>query len=249
MISLKYDGAGYHGWQRQTNAVSVQQRVEEAVSALFDRPITVSGCSRTDAGVHANCFMCNFRADKQLPHRTVLSGLNFFLPEDIAVFDCTEADDSFDARFSCKGKEYIYQIYNGPLRDPFYRSRALFYRMPLDEGLLTREAKDLLGTHDFTSFRALGSNVKSTERTVSAAFAERNGPLVTFHIQADGFLYNMVRIIVGTLLYISEGKIEQGTIPAILAAKDRTKAGKTAPPEGLYLNQVFYDPFYNEKGV
>lgn len=214
--------------------------MEEAVSSLFDTPIGVSGCSRTDTGVHANCFRCNFHTEKRLPHATVISGLNFFLPDDIAVFDSTDVDDCFDARFSCIGKEYIYQIYNGTIRDPFYRSRALFYRMPLDENLMTREAADLLGTHDFTSFRALGSNVKSTVRTVHSAYAERSGDLVTFHIAADGFLYNMVRIIVGTLLYISEGKIEEGAIPGILASLDRTKAGKTAPPEGLYLNQVFY---------
>lgn len=237
---MKFDGAAYHGWQRQLNAISVQQRVEEAVSSLFNQPIGVSGCSRTDTGVHANCFKCSFHTDKYLPHETVISGLNFFLPEDIAVYDSREVDEGFDARFSCIGKEYVYQIYNGTIREPFYRSRALFYRMPLDEKLITQEAGDLLGKHDFTSFRALGSNVKTTVRTVNTAFAERNGNLVTFHISADGFLYNMVRIIVGTLLYISEGKIERGSIPAILEAKDRTKAGKTAPPEGLYLNQVYY---------
>ena len=240
LITLKYDGAGYHGWQRQSNAVSVQQRVEEALGKLFDSPITVSGCSRTDAGVHANCFKCNFHTEKVLPHKTVISGLNFFLPEDIAVFDSVEVDESFNARFSCKGKEYIYQIHNASVRDPFYRSRALFYRPALDENLMTREAAALIGTHDFTSFRAIGSNVTTTVRTVTHAYAEREGDLVTFHIQADGFLYNMVRIVVGTLLYISEGKIEPGSIPSILEAKVRTLAGKTVPPEGLYLNQVLY---------
>ena len=166
--------------------------------------------------------------------------MNFFLPDDIAVFDSREVPLVFDARFNCKGKEYIYQIYNGTIRDPFYRSRSLFYRIPLDASLLSGEAKDLIGTHDFTSFRALGSNVRSTVRTVSSAYAERQGDLILFHVQADGFLYNMVRIMVGTLLYISEGKLERGSIPAIIDAKDRTRAGKTAPPEGLYLNQVFY---------
>ena len=237
---MKYDGSAYHGWQRQLNAVSVQQRVEEAVSSLFDTPVTVSGCSRTDTGVHANCFKCNFKTTKKLPHKTVISGMNFFLPDDIAVFDSTEVPLDFDARFNCKGKEYIYQIYNGSIRDPFYHNRSLFYRLPLDESLLTREAQDLIGTHDFTSFRALGSNVRSTVRTVSAAYAERRDELILFHVQADGFLYNMVRIMVGTLLYISEGKLDQGSIPSILEAKDRTAAGRTAPPEGLYLNQVFY---------
>lgn len=240
MISLKYDGAGYHGWQRQKNALSVQQCVEEAVSALFDTPVTVSGCSRTDTGVHANCFKCNFKTEKILPHNTIINGLNFFLPEDIAVFDSISVEDSFDARFSCVGKEYVYQIHNASVRDPFFRTRALFYRPQLDAELLTLEAQDFVGTHDFTSFRALGSNVKTTVRTVEYAYAERNGNLVSFYVKADGFLYNMVRIMVGTLLYISEGKLERGSIPEIIEAKERIQAGKTAPPEGLYLNQVFY---------
>lgn len=240
MISLKYDGAGYHGWQRQKNALSVQQCVEEAVSALFDTPVTVSGCSRTDTGVHANCFKCNFKTEKILPHNTIINGLNFFLPEDIAVFDSKTVDNGFDARFSCVGKEYVYQIYNASVRDPFFRTRALFYRPQLDAELLTLEAQDFVGTHDFTSFRALGSNVKTTVRTVEYAYAERNGNLVSFYVKADGFLYNMVRIMVGTLLYISEGKLERGSIPEIIEAKERIQAGKTAPPEGLYLNQVFY---------
>lgn len=214
--------------------------MEEAVSALFDTPVTVSGCSRTDTGVHANCFKCNFKTEKVLPHNTVINGLNFFLPEDIAVFDSVTVDNGFDARFCCVGKEYVYLIHNASVRDPFYRTRALFYRPELDVDLLTREAQDFVGTHDFTSFRALGSNVKTTVRTVDFAYAERSGNLVSFHVQADGFLYNMVRIMVGTLLYIAEGKLERGSIPDIIAAKDRTKAGKTAPPEGLYLNQVFY---------
>ena len=214
--------------------------MEEAVGALFNTPVSVSGCSRTDTGVHANCFKCSFKTEKLLPHQTVISGLNFFLPDDISVFDSVSVDESFDARFSCKGKEYLYKIYNGTVRDPFYRNRALFYRMPLDARRMTQEAQALIGTHDFTSFRALGSNVKTTVRTVKTAYAERSGELVVFHIEADGFLYNMVRIIVGTLLYISEGKLASGSIPDILAAKDRTCAGKTAPPEGLYLNQVYY---------
>ena len=238
---MKFDGAAYHGWQRQANADTVQQRVEEAAAKLFDRDaISVSGCSRTDAGVHANCFKCNFRTEKRLPHATVISGMNFFLPEDIAVFDSESVPDDFDARFSCKGKEYVYRICNTPIRDPFFHKRALFYRLPLNETFLDEQAKAYIGTHDFTALRAIGSNVKTTVRTVSEAAVIREGDIVSFRVRADGFLYNMVRIMLGTLLYISEGKIEAGTIPAIIAAKDRTLAGKTVPPEGLYLNQVYY---------
>ena len=238
---MKYDGAAYHGWQRQANADTVQQRVEEAAAKLFDTgSVSVSGCSRTDAGVHANCFKCNFKTEKRLPHATVVSGMNFFLPDDIAVFDSESVPEEFDARFSCKGKEYVYRICNTPIRDPFYVHRALFYRLPLDEAFLDRQAKAYIGTHDFTALRAIGSNVKTTVRTVTEASVFREGDIVTFRVRADGFLYNMVRIMTGTLLYISEGKIEAGSIPAIIASQDRTLAGKTAPPEGLYLNRVFY---------
>ena len=218
----------------------MQQKVEEAAGALFDRPIAVTGCSRTDAGVHANCFKCNFKTDKRLSHNTVINGLNFYLPEDIAVFDSADVPESFNARFDCKGKEYIYKIYCSSVRDPFYLDRALFCRSQLDADMLDREAQYYIGRHDFSAFRAIGSSVTTTERTVSHASVERSGDLVIFHVQADGFLYNMVRIMAGTLLYIAEGKIAQGSIPAILASKDRTLAGKTLPPEGLYLNQVFY---------
>ena len=237
---MRYDGAAYHGWQRQENAVTVQQKVEEAVASLFQQKTAVTGCSRTDAGVHANCFRCNFLTEKFIAHDKVISGLNFYLPEDIAVFDSGEVPERFNARFDCKGKEYIYQIYCSSVRNPFYNHRALFCHHPIDAEMLDREARYYIGTHDFSAFRAIGSSVTTTVRTVRDARVERAGDLVIFHVQADGFLYNMVRIMAGTLLYIAEGKIEQGAIPSILASKDRTLAGKTLPPEGLYLNQVFY---------
>lgn len=240
LLTLKYDGSHYHGWQRQDNAVTVQQCVEEAVFRLFGENIAVIGCSRTDTGVHANCFKCNFRAEKTLAHKSVVSGLNHFLPEDIAVTDSCTVPDEFNARFDCTSKEYIYKIYNAQVRDPFYVNRAYFYKYPLDEKMLDKEAKDYIGTHDFTSFRAAGATTKTTVRTVYNAGVERYGDVVIFRVEADGFLYNMVRIMAGTLLNISEGKIERGSIPAIIESKDRLKAGKTEAPEGLYLNKVNY---------
>ncbi len=240
LLSLRYDGTGYHGWQRQENAVTVQEKVENAVKDLFGEPATVYGCSRTDTGVHANCFKCNFNSERYIPNTSVISGLNHFLPDDIAVFDCEDVPDGFNARFNCRSKEYIYKIYNGKYPDPFYNNRALHYKYPLDEKLLNAQAKDYLGTHDFTSFRASGATVQTTVRTVLSAGVERSGDLVVFHVEADGFLYNMVRIMVGTLIYISEGKIAENSIPAIIEAKDRLKAGKTAEACGLYLNKVNY---------
>lgn len=240
LISLRYDGTAYHGWQRQENAVTVQLRVEEAVQKLFGETVSVSGCSRTDTGVHANCFKCNFKTEKIIPDANIISGMNFFLPDDIAVFDSVTVGDDFNARFDCVSKEYIYKIYNGKYPDPFYNNRAMHYKYPLDEKMLDAQASDYLGKHDFVSFRASGATVKTTERTVLNAGVEREGDLVIFRVEADGFLYNMVRIMVGTLLYISEGKIDRDSIPDIIASKNRLKAGKTAEACGLYLNKVNY---------
>ena len=240
LISLSFDGGAYHGWQIQKNAVSVQECVEKACAALFGIRTTVYGCSRTDTGVHANCFMANFHQDKQLRPEAVVSALNFYLPQDIAVKRCSVVDESFNARFSCVSKEYVYKIYNSPIRDPFYLGRALHYRLPLDEKQLNLQAQDFVGKHDFSALRAMGSTVKTTVRTVQYASVERQNELVIFRVAADGFLYNMVRIMAGTLLYISEGKIPPDSIPDIIHSKDRLRAGKTLPPEGLYLNKVCY---------
>lgn len=240
LITLKYDGSAYHGWQRQDNAVTVQQRVEEAVEGLFKEKVSVTGCSRTDTGVHANCFKCNFHTGKQIPHSNIISGMNFFLPQDIAVVDSIEVPENFNARFDCKSKEYIYKIYNDSIRDPFYINKAYFYKYPLDAEYLDKQAKDYIGTHDFSAFRAAGATTKTTVRTVLNAGVERQGDIVIFRVEADGFLYNMVRIMVGTLINISEGKIKSGSIPEIIESKNRLLAGKTEAPEGLYLNKVYY---------
>ena len=214
--------------------------MENAVASLFCEKLTVYGCSRTDTGVHANAFKANFITEKRMRLESVVSGLNFFLPEDIAVTDCTEVAPDFNARFSCVSKEYYYLIYNAPVRNPFYNHRALFYRYPLDEKALDAQAKDLIGTHDFTAFRAEGSTVKTTVRTLYRAGVERRDDKVYFRFAADGFLYNMVRIMAGTLIYISEGKIPWDSIPEILSSKNRLLAGKTLPPDGLYLDRVDY---------
>ena len=239
-LVLTYDGGAFHGWQRQNNASSVQAAVEDAVFALFGARIGVNGCSRTDAGVHASRFVANFHSEKTLPPKTVVQALNFYLPPAVAVLDCAIVPEAFHARFSCRSKEYVYRIYNAPVRDPFHEGRALFYRLPLDEALLDRQAKALIGTQDFAAFMAAGSSAKTTVRTVLFAGAERRGNEVLLRFEANGFLYNMVRIMSGTLLYIAEGKLERDSIPAIIASGDRLRAGKTLPPEGLYLNRVEY---------
>ena len=240
LLTLKYNGSGYHGWQRQDNAVTVQECVENAVYSLFGERVSVTGCSRTDTGVHANCFKCNFRTEKEIALNKIISGMNYFLPDDIVVTASEIVDDDFNSRFDCKSKEYIYKIYNGQVRDPFLLNTAYFHKYPLDTELMNEQAKDFIGTFDFSSFCAAGATVKTTVRTVFDAGVERDGDMVVFRVTGDGFLYNMVRIMVGTLIYISEGKIEKGTIPDIIESKNRLRAGKTAAPEGLYLNKVIF---------
>lgn len=243
LLTLRFDGSRFHGWQRQQNAVSVQECVESAVESLFGTFSRVTGCSRTDAGVHANRFMCNFVQEKIMPLQNVVGGLNHFLPDEIAVTDARTVSDEFNARFDCASKEYIYKIYNGRIRDPFTLNRAYHYKYELDEDLLNRQAKDFIGTHDFSSFRAVGSDVVTTVRTVYDAEVYREGDCVFYRVEGNGFLYNMVRIMAGTLIYISEGKIAADSIPEIISSCDRLRAGMTLPPSGLYLNKVNYERF------
>jgi tRNA pseudouridine38-40 synthase len=174
------------------------------------------------------------------PHGVICSA-NRNLPDDIAVTDCRVVEDDFHARYSVKAKEYEYVIYNGKYRHPMWQGRAYYYRFPLDVEKMNEGANAFVGTYDFTSFCAQGAKEGDKTRTVYAASVERQGNLVIFRVSADGFLYNMVRIMVGTLLRISQGKIEPSQIPQILGEKNRNLAGPTAPPEGLYLNQVFYE--------
>ena len=240
LIYMRYNGANYHGWQVQENAVSVQQTLQDAIERVFGARLPVTGCSRTDAGVHAKMYACNFRTDSLLPCEKVPPALNAYLPDDIGVYACRQVPPDFHARYSCTAKRYQYRIRNSALRDPFEVGLAVPVRFPLDAQMLHTEAQDFLGTHDFAAFAAAGGSVEDTVRTVTHAEVYRTGETVCFEVQADGFLYNMVRIMTGTLLDIASGKLERGSIPDILRSLDRSRAGVTAPPQGLYLQEVFY---------
>lgn len=239
-LRLEYNGEAYHGWQLQANAVTVQGKIEDAVETVFGARHTVYGCSRTDAGVHANEFFCNFKTLKSISCGDTVRALNANLPDDIAVTRCDEMDIDFHSRYDCVSKQYIYKIWNSPVRNPFFNHTTYHYKYPLDEIMLNREASDFVGTYDFSSFCSSGSSVSDTVRTVKSASVERDGDFVYFIVEADGFLYNMVRIMTGTLLNINEKKIEENSIKNIIKSHDRTKAGVTAPPQGLYLNKVYY---------
>ncbi len=241
LLTIAYDGSHYHGWQIQENAVTVQAAFQSALFQVTGLREELKACSRTDTGVHAREFCISLKTESAIPPQRLVAALNHWLPEDIAVKSCREAAEDFHARYSCKGKEYCYEIWNSPIRNPFLQGRALHYWYPMDEKLLDQGAKGFLGSHDFTSFCTLDRREKGDlVRTVTQAKVERRGELVVFTVAANGFLYNMVRIMAGTLLHIQQGKLAPQDIPKIIEARDRRAAGPTAPAWGLYLNRVFY---------
>ena len=240
-LRLRYDGSRYHGWQVQKNAVTVAQTLEEALSKVCEEPIRVTGCGRTDAGVHALCYCANFKTDSSIPIERFPLAVNTRLPDDIAVTGAIEVEESFNAITSCRKKEYIYKIWNSEVRNPFLDGYALHYRYKIDENLLNSAAQAYLGSHDFTSFCTQDSREPGDmTRTVKHFSVTRDGEMVTMKVEADGFLYNMVRIMVGTLLRVQQGKIKPDEIPSIIKKKDRSYAGPTAQACGLYLNKVNY---------
>lgn len=240
LVTVKYDGSAYHGWQVQKNALTVQQVFQDAVQKVFKKRLDVKGCSRTDSGVHANMYCLSFITDMDISDRGVVMALNTHLPDDIAVISCQQVNEDFHPRYSCKSKEYVYKLYNGEIRNPFYSKYAYHYRYNIDAEYLNRQAQAFVGTYDYSGFCSAGSDVEDTVRTVYSFSVWREGDMVYFKVEADGFLYNMVRIMVGTLLFIAQGKIGEGELLDIIKSKDRKRAGKTAPPQGLYLNKVNY---------
>ncbi len=240
LLTLRYDGSRYHGWQVQKNGITVQETLQDAVERLTGIRSGLTGCSRTDAGVHAEMFCCAFDTASPLRGEKMVKALNAHLPRDIAVYGCREVEADFHPRYAALGKRYVYRIWNAPERNPFWEGRALHCRRPLDAAFLNEQAAAYVGTHDFASHQAAGSTVEETIRTVRRAEVERRGEMGLFTVEADGFLYNMVRIMVGTLLGLQAGSLEAGSIPAILESGSRERAGATAPACGLYLDHVFY---------
>lgn len=241
LVTICYDGSQFHGWQIQQNAVTVQEVFQKSLQKIIGDDFEVKGCSRTDSGVHANMYCVSVRLNHPILPLRLKAALNRWLPKSIAVLDCVEKELDFHARYSCTSKEYIYKIWNSEVRNPFLDGYALHYRYPLDEALLNKAAQAYVGTHDFTSFCTLDNREKGDmRRSVKSFSVTRSGELVTMRVEADGFLYNMVRIMVGTLLRVQQGKIKPDEIPQIIEMKNRKFAGPTAQPCGLYLNQVNY---------
>lgn len=239
-LTLKYDGTEYHGWQRQPNGITVQEVLEDALQNVFKKKIVVTGCSRTDAGVHAAMHVSNFKCESSIPTDKIPLVLNMYLPRDIRACACETVDENFNARYNTVEKTYKYRILNCEHNDPFIGRYAWHYPIKLDVDKMKEAATYMVGERDFTAFMASGSSAKTTVRNLKRAEVEKDGDLITITVTANGFLYNMVRIITGTLVYVGNGKLMAKEVKKILDEKDRRLGGVTAPPEGLRLEEVVY---------
>ena len=240
-LKLMYNGTAYHGWQVQKNAVTVCGTLERAIAAVCGGPVSLVGCGRTDAGVHAEYYVANFHTDSRIPVDRIPFAVNTHTPEDIVVRDAVEVAEDFDAITHCVKKEYTYRIYNDRIKNPFYVNRAYFCPWRLDEAEMNRAAGMFVGTHDFAAVRNVGTETKTTVRTIHWCYTRRAGDLLELKVCADGFLYNMVRAITGTVLYAAAGRIRPEDIPDILESRDRDRAGPTVPPGGLYMTRLWYE--------
>ena len=249
LLTVSYDGTNYCGYQLQNDKPTVALMLNNATKEAFGFECNVTGCSRTDSGVHALGFKVTVQPkcenDKiTVPVSKIPIAMNLKLPDDIVVLDAKEVSDDFHARYSVTSKEYVYKIHDSAIQNPFYRNLVLEYGKKITDKSIARMNEActyFIGTHEFDSFMASGSKIEDTTRTVYSAKVTRNGDIVEFSVCADGFLYNMVRIMVGTLLKVESGKLQPNDIKKIISSKNRTLAGTTAKPCGLYLKNVQYD--------
>ncbi len=241
-IEMAYDGTNYHGFQTQKNGITVQQTVEEALSSFLKEDISVTGCGRTDAGVHAMKYFFNFYTSSTVPASKIPFAMKPYLPEDIVFKKGEEVSEDFHSRFSVKKKTYVYKILNAPFSEPFYRNYSYFYPYELEVEKMRDAAEILKGTHDFKAFMASGGQVKTTIRTIYDLKIEKDEKtnIISIYVSADGFLYNMVRIIAGTLIAVGNSKLFNKDIEEAFKNNNRTLLGITVPPQGLYMYDVLY---------
>ena len=240
LLTLSYDGTAYAGWQRQKNAVAVQQRVEEALFKLTGKTLTVTGASRTDAGVHALAQRAHFDTGSCIPPDKYPFALNTCLPRDIRVLEGVEVSRNFHARFHAAGKRYTYRIHNAPHASALYRCLTAHVPTPLDVRAMERSLSAVLGPHDFAAFQAAGGTAKTTLRTLTRAALFQEGDAIILTVEGNAFLYNMVRIIAGTLIEIGQGRLPETAFARALETGNRLDLGSTAPACGLELTRVFY---------
>lgn len=240
LFRCSFDGRDYHGYQVQKNAYTVTEALQNAIEKVTGKRDDIVGCSRTDAGVHALEYFFNMRTESTIPSERFALALNRVLDKGLVIRDCREVPEEFHARYCAVGKQYFYLIYEDEFRNPFYEGLALHYRRGVDVELMNRAASHFLGTHDFVGFSNVGSDVEDTVRTLTEFSVTRENGFVRFSVTGNGFLYNMVRILVGTLLKVNEGRLAVDELDALIASCDRHAAGITVPACGLYLNRVFY---------
>ena len=240
-LTVEYDGTAYCGWQRQKNGLSIQQLLEESIGRITGEESRVIGSGRTDAGVHALAQVAHFHTASRLGERNLLMGINSLLPADIVVREVREADPAFHARFDAVSKVYLYRICNRPVRPALERHRAWFVWLPLDLERIAGALDLFRGRHDFSSFCSVKTDSPDHTRTIlDIGLTEDGSGMIQISMEADGFLRYMVRCIVGTLVEIGRGRCSRADAAGILAARNRRRAGLTAPPQGLFLKEVRY---------
>lgn len=240
-IIIEYDGKDFNGWQKQPNKLNIQGEIERAIEEVTGEKVDLIASGRTDAGVHALGQVANFKIEKDIPIEKIPYALNSKLKKSIRIKDAKEVDEKFHSRYTCKRKTYKYVINNSVQGTAIYRNLQYHFPEKLDDIKMNEAAKYLIGEHDFKSFKASGTSSKSSIRTIYNASVKREEEIVTIELTGNGFLYNMVRIIAGTLIDVGTGKINAKDVKEILDAKNRLKAGKTLPPNGLYLVNVEYE--------
>ncbi|MFH1779200.1 MAG: tRNA pseudouridine(38-40) synthase TruA [Candidatus Omnitrophota bacterium] len=239
-LIIEYDGTNYAGWQIQKNAKSIQGTLESALKRIIGEKVRLVSCGRTDSGVHAEGHVANFKTNSKISLVNLQRGLNSILPKDIVIKEAKEVPLDFNSRYDAKSKVYRYTILNRSYPQALYRNYFYYVPYKLGLNLMRREAKCLVGKHDFKSFQAADKKKRSSIRTIKKLNIKRKGDLIEIEIEADGFLYNMVRNIVGTLIEIGRGRFKAGSMKKILKAKNRDLAGPTAPAKGLCLVEVKY---------
>lgn len=240
LLKIAFDGTDYHGWQVQPNGITVQEQLQFSMTKLYGFAPGITGCSRTDAGVHACEFYCHFDLEGKIPTEGIVNGLNSVLPEDIRVLCCNEVGEYFHSRYAAKSKTYVYRIDRRRIQDPFSVRYSHRYSGKLCLNDMQYFCSTLIGEHDFAGFSSSGRSVNETVRTIYNCDIKENENCLEFTVIGNGFLYNMVRIIVGTALEVGTGRIDKNIALKIFETNDRSLAGATAPAKGLFLKQVTY---------
>ncbi len=248
-LTVAYEGTNYHGWQCQPGVVTVQEVLRQATGRVVDHPVTLYAGARTDAGVHAFGQVAGFHTEKHIPAYNLIKGVNSLLPRDVRVLSARDEAPDFHARYSAKSKTYVYTILNRPHNSPFYARYAWHIWYPIEVSAMERAARLIRGEHDFASFKKKDEPYESTVRRVLRAGVTRRGDLIFFVVEATGFLRYMVRNLVGTLVLVGSGKLSTAGFEEILRARDREKAGPTAPPQGLFLRRIRYEGEWVDEGV